>query len=109
MNQERLRIVERGEHSCDFFRDCGDLIVGGAFRGEARDANLERAPRLEHLVARESVEGRQEAERLAAEGWRAIGDERAGAMARLQDADGRQGTQAGAHARPADAELYREL
>ena len=93
----------------DFFGDGGDLLVAGALGGKARDADFERAARFEHLVAREPVERREEAERLAAERRRPVGDERAGAVTRLQDANRRQRSQAGPHARTADPELHGQL
>ena len=68
----------------------------------AGDADLEDAARLEHLVAREAVQRGEEAERLAAEHRRSATDERAGAVARLDDAHGRQRAQARPDAGTAD-------
>ena len=107
--QERLRVVERREHAGDLFRDGGDVLVVRPLGGKTRDADLERAPRLEHLVAREAVKRGEETQRLAAERRRAVGDEGAGAMPGLEDANRGERTQTGANAWPADTQLDGQL
>ena len=87
VDQEGLRIVERGKHAGDLLRDGGDLLVVRTFGGKTRHPHFERTPRLEHLVAREAVERGEKTQRLAAERRRAIGDEGAGAVPGLKDAD----------------------
>ena len=107
--QERQRIVERGEEAGHLLGDRREVLAGGALGGQAGDADFEHAARLEHLVAREAVQRGEKTERLAVERRRPAADERAGAVTRLDDAHRRQRAQAGAHARPADADLLRQL
>ena len=80
-----------------------------ALRGQAGGADFEHPAGLEHLVAREAVQGGQEAERARAEPRRAAGDEGARALPRLGDAHGRQRVQPGAHRGTADAELLGQV
>src|SRR5690606_8147302 len=96
-------------HPRDLFGDAGELVARGALGSQAGHANLEDAPRLEHLVAGESVQRRQEAQWLAAERGRAATDERARAMTRLHHAHGRQRAQPRPHAGAAHPDLLREL
>ena len=105
--QEVLRVVEGREHARHLLGDRGDLFTRRSRRTQGRDADLDHPPRLEHLVAREAVQRREEAERLGFECWRTIGDERPGAVTGLDDAHRRQRAQADAHGRAADAGLQR--
>ena len=109
VHEERLRVVHRRVHAGDLLGDRRQLIAGGTLGSQSGDADLEDAARFEHLVAREPVQRREEAERLAAEGRWAAADERARAVARLHDTHGRQRTQAGADAGPTHADAQREF
>src|SRR5213079_3398860 len=86
----------------------GDLFAGGACRTQGGDADLDHPTGLEHLIAGEAVQGREEMERLGFERRWAVGDERAGPVTRLDDAHRRQCSQAYAHRRAADAGLQGE-
>ena len=72
------------------------LVAGGVLRGQAGRPHLQHPSGLEHLVAREAVQGGQEAERRLAQARRTVGDERARALARADHAHGLEGAQAGA-------------
>ncbi len=104
-----LRVVEAGEHPGDLIGHRRDVIAAGTFGRQAGGADLEDAAHLVHLVAREAVERRQEAQRLAAQARWAIGDEGARTAARSNHAQRGQRAQPGAHRRPAHAEVRGQL
>ena len=88
-----------------------DAICSGVAHlgGEAGGADFENPPRLVHLLVREVVERRQQAERLAAERRRAVGNVGAGAVPRLHAAHRGERVQTHAHRRTADADLRGEI
>jgi len=109
VHQERLRVVDGREHPRHFLGHRGDLIAAGALGRQACHADLERPPRLEHLLRGETVQRRQQAQRPAVELRRSVRDVGARAMTRLHHAHGRQRPEAGAHTRTADADALCEL
>ena len=109
VDEEQLRVVHRREQARDFLGERRELLGRGALGREAGRADFEDAPRLVHLLAREAVQRGQKAERLGAERRRAVGNVGARAVPRLHDAHRRQRAQAGAHRRPADADLRRQV
>ena len=74
VHQEHARILERGEQAGDLVGQRRELIGRRAFGRETGRADLEDAARLVHLLAREAVQRRLEAERFGAERRRAVGD-----------------------------------
>ena len=109
LDEERLRLLARGEHPADRVGDRRQLLGGATLGRHPGDADLQRSPRLEHLGPREPVQGRQQAQGFAVQDRRAVGDEGAGAVADDDQALGRQGLQAGADAGAADADLADQL
>ena len=109
VDEEGERLVERGEHPGHLLGDGREVLAGGALGGEAHGADLQHAARLEHLFLGEPVQRRHEAERPGRQRRRPVGDERAGAVARLHDAHRRQRLQPGPDRRTADADLDGEL
>ena len=109
VHEEAVSIGQRREHSPHLDADGLDLRRRGPLGGQARGADLEDAPRLVHLLAREPVQRGEKAQRLAAERRRPVGNIRAGPAPRLDDADGRQGFEPGTHGRPAHADVHGQL
>ena len=88
----------------DLIGDRGQVGVGRAIGGESRDADFERAPRFEHLAAREPMERREETERFTVEDRRAVGDEGAGTVPNDDHTLGGERLEPGADGRATDAE-----
>ena len=109
VDQEGLRVVEGREHSRDLFGHRGQMVTGDPLGGETRRADLEHAPRLEHLVAGEAVKGGQEAQGLGAEPGRTPGHEGPGAVARLHHAHAGECLEAGPDGRTAHPDIVGEL
>ena len=109
VDEERLRILQRREHSGHLFRHGGQVVAGGALGGEPGRRDLEHAPGVEHVVAREAVQRGHQAEGPGRELRRSGGDEAARAVARFDDAHRGQRAQAGADGGPADLDLERQL
>ncbi len=109
VNEEAVRIGQRREHSPHLHRNGIDLRCRGPFGGKTRGADLEETPRFVHFLAREPVQRREKAQRLAAERRRPVGNIRARAAPRLDDADRRQGLEAGTDGRPAHADVHGQL
>ena len=107
--EERLRILQRGEHAGRFLADRDEVVGGGVLGGHPRDRHLQHEAGLEHLVAREAVQRRLEPQRVGAEHRGPAGDERAGTRADLDDPHHGERSQTGAQARAAHAQLARQL
>lgn len=109
VDEERLGVVERGEHARHLVGDQSDLLGRGPLSRQARRPDLEDAPRLEHLVAREAVERRQKAERPVPQLRRPVGDVGARALPGLDDAHRLEGPEPGPERGPADLDLQGEV
>ena len=107
--RKRCGSLHRRKQARDFFGERRELLGRRALGRQTGGADFEDAPRLVHLFAREPVQRREKAERLAAERRRAFGDVGARSVARLDDAHRRERAQAGAHGRTAHADLEREV
>ena len=100
VDEEGLRI-DRARRTCPAISSAMAARSSPVARSAARrdGADLQHAPRLEHLFLGEAVQRRHEAERPGAEHRRPVGDERAGAVARLDHAHRRERLQPGPHRR----------
>jgi len=109
VDEERLRITQRGKHPGHLLGHRGEAIGEPVLGGEADGADFEDAAGFEDLVAGEAVQRGEEAQRPRAEAGRTAGDEGAGALAGFGDAHRREGVQSSPDGRSAHAELLREL
>ena len=109
VHEEHARLLHRREQACDFFGQRRDLLGGRALGGEPGGADFQDPARLVHLLAGEAVQRREKAQGVGVERRRTLGNVRARAVARSDDAHGRQRAQAGANRRTADADLRREI
>ncbi|OLB61959.1 MAG: hypothetical protein AUI11_07465 [Acidobacteria bacterium 13_2_20CM_2_66_4] len=109
VDEEPLRLLHHREQARDFVGHRRELFGRRALGGEAGGADLEHAARLVHVLAREAVKRREEAQRLGRERGRPVRDVGARSLPRSHDAHRGEGVESGADRRPADANLHGEV
>jgi hypothetical protein len=104
VHEEAERILHGREQARDLLRQRRQLIGRRPLGRQARGADLENPARFVHLLAGEAVQRGEEAQRLAAERRRPVGDVRPRSVARLNDAHRGERAKPGPHRRPAHAD-----
>src|ERR1700738_1850980 len=57
VNKELLRVIKRGEHPGNLFRQRGQVIAGSSLGRETRDGHLKRLACFKHFAGSESMQG----------------------------------------------------
>ena len=107
--EERVGIVQGRVHARDLVGERGDLLGRGPLRRERGRPRLQDPADLPQPSEVEPVHRGDQAQRLADERGRSVGDEGARALARLDDPHRGEGAESGADAGAADAHLSSQL